>query len=341
MTVKPTGSSFQIPINVTGTKEPKEKEIPPQGDQVLCSLTSPDLTTFKSISIPSIPSIQPISSISGGGASFLAKANAVSTSLASQTATAGPGTSTVFKALEDQIAQMEQMKSVMDAFGNKTKSQEIGSKIEAKKKELIALKASPPPVFSAQEKDEIASYIEGRGAMPTSFKPEYQQALDHMKSLVINGMHFTSQDMKNIPPQDAFVRMMENPYAGYADQVCYQTQDGRGTVMSTMRPPYLAPLDVFITNTKKGYVFYDTSSGTPEPVLKAGDFITKFKDRLDEAVVWAVDGSYVTPDRAEEIKARIELDDMTSGLSAPAYKPCIEEDNDVVIIGGIVLEKKH
>ncbi|MDQ7821722.1 MAG: hypothetical protein RDV48_02895 [Candidatus Eremiobacteraeota bacterium] len=162
-----------------------------------------------------------------------------------------------------------------------------------------------------------------------------------MSSLARNGMHFTSQDMKELPPAEAFVRMMENPYAGYGDQVCYKTHENGFTVMATMRPPHLAPLDMFITGTRKGYVFYDTTSGTPEPVGKAGDFITKFKDRLDEAVVWAVDGSYVTMEKAEEIKARIEIEGLASELEAPKDLPSIEETDDVVIIGGIVLEKRH
>ncbi|MGV8122912.1 MAG: hypothetical protein AB2L14_24390 [Candidatus Xenobiia bacterium LiM19] len=359
MAIQPTGSSFQTQINVTGTKEPKEKEPPLQEDQVLCSLTSPGFNSFKSISIPSIPSIQPvqaiqpvqpvqaiqavqpISSISGGGNSPLAKANVVSTSLASQTATAGSGTAAVFKALEDQIAQMEQMKSLMDSFGNKAKAQEIGNKIAAKKNELAAVKASPPHVFSQKEKEEISSYIEGKGPMPSSFKPEQQQALDRMSSLARNGMHFSIDCMKEIPPDEAFVRIMENPYASFGNQVSFKTFEDNSIVMATLRPQYLAPLDVFITGTKKGYVFYDTSSGSPKPVQKATDFISRFKDHLDEAVVWAVDGSYVTPEKADEIKARLEMEEMASELSAPTDRPSIEEDNDVVIIGGIVLEKKH
>ncbi|MHC9543262.1 MAG: hypothetical protein AB9903_27440 [Vulcanimicrobiota bacterium] len=362
MAIQPAGSSFRTQINVTGSKEPKEKETPSQEDQVLCSLTSPGFNSFKSFSMPSIPSIQPIqviqpvqavqpvqaiqaiqpiSSISGGGSSPLTKANVVSTSLASQTATAGSGTAAVFKALEDQIAQMEQMKSIMDAFGNKTKAQEIGNNIAAKKKELAAVKASPPHVFSQTEKEEISSYIEGKGPMPSSFNPEQQQALDRMSSLARNGMHFTSHDMKDIPPGEAFVRIMENPYASFGNQVSFKTFEDKGIVMATMRPQYLAPLDVFISGTKKGYVFYDNSSGTPKPVQKATDFISRFKDHLDEAVVWAVDGSYVTPEKADEIKARLEMEEMASELSAPTDRPSIEEDDNVVIIGGIVLEKKH
>jgi hypothetical protein len=236
---------------------------------------------------------------------------------------------------------MESMKSLMETVGNKAKAQEIGVKIAEKKKDLAALKASPPPVFSQSDRAEISAYIEGNGPMPSKLSPEQQKDLDRMTSLSKNGMHFTTDKMQDLPAGEAFARIIENPHASFGDQVCYKTFKDGFITMSTMRPSYLAPLDVFISNTKKGYVFYDNSSGKPEPVLDAGEFIKRFKDRLDEALVWAVDGSYVSPEKADEIKSRIETEELASGLDMPGDRPSIEEGENEVIIGGIVLEKKR
>jgi len=361
MTINPTNLSFQPAADQPGAQINREKEMPVQGDQV--TLGSSSAKSFmNAASIPTIPSIhmitpvqaiqpvqavQPVQAIptipgiSGSLSSTVAKGNVVSTATASHAASAGPGAPAVYKALEDQIKMMEDMKYIMDKVGNKAKAQELGAKIAEKKKDLAALKASPPPVFSQSDREDISAYIEGKGPMPSKLSPDQQKALDRMASLARNGMHFTNGIMEELPAGEAFARIMENPQAGFGDQVSYKTYSNGNIVMATMRPPYLAPLDVFITGTRKGYVFYDNSSGKPEPVLDAGDFIKKFKDRLDEALVWAVDGSYVSPEKADEIKARFETEELASGLDTPGDRPSIEESENEVIIGGIVLEKKR
>jgi hypothetical protein len=249
-------------------------------------------------------------------------------------------TSDEWKPLEQQIETIESMQKLNEMVGNHAKAKELAAIVTAKKKELEQLKATPPPPPIDQSvKDEIAAYIQNKGPMPSSLDGTQKEYLDHIKSLAGNGMHFNSADWQPLAPEDAFCRLVETRVISFDNQVQYQTSVNGGLQMTTLRPAYLNPLDQFVTYSKKGYVFYDKTPNGPVAVRTASEFIEKFKDNPKGALVMTIDGSLVSPEEADKIKAQQELDGMISGIAGGAEKPTIIDEDDFVVIGGVVLQK--
>lgn len=244
------------------------------------------------------------------------------------------------KEIENTIKLLEGMRDISRSLGNNKKAQELTSAIEKKKALLKELKSAPPlPVITDGQKSKIGDYIRGLGPMPLDLNDGVKDKLEHFRSLVVNGMAFSDSSMQELKSEEAFSRLVSKRWHSREDQVQYKTIDGDYMVFSTLRPDYVKPLDHFIKNSKKGFVFYENKDGAYKPLRTAGEFLDVYKDNPEGALVKTLDDRYVTADEAARLMAEREIKGMIpQGMDE--MKPQIVEEDDMVIIGGVILRKK-
>ena len=241
--------------------------------------------------------------------------------------------------LRKNIQNMESMYAMMKRFGNGAKADQIKASIEKKKKMLEEAKnAPPPPQITGELKSKISDFITKKGQMPSELDSANQEHLKEFASLIDNGMTFSNKSFQDMKPEDAFGQLIGTKYQGMDNQVMYKTYEGGMIAMSTLRTEYLKSLDHFIKYSKKGYVFYEKKDQGYQPLKTAREFIEKFQDNPDEALVIAADGTLVKPDKAMKIKAEQELRQLVPDDNKE--KPEIIQKEDTVIIGGVVLKKR-
>jgi hypothetical protein len=242
------------------------------------------------------------------------------------------------QALRDDIRNLESMQSLLRQMGNSAKAGELAKTIDMKKKLLKEAQSSPPQGISGELRNEVADYIKGSRRMPDGLRPENKERLESFASLARNGMTFTDHSWKDLAPEEAFTRLVEVSYHDAQSQVMYKTFENGKISLATLRPDYLKPLDRFITYSKKGFIFFDKTEKGYVPVKSAGDFIRIYRENPDDAVVQAVDGSYVTPD----VAAKILLDREVRELIPRDDKdrPDVIQKGDEVVIGGVVLKRR-
>ncbi|MCD4783853.1 MAG: hypothetical protein K8T10_08520 [Candidatus Eremiobacteraeota bacterium] len=246
------------------------------------------------------------------------------------------------KALRENIKNLESMYAVMGKFGSKDKTEKLKASIESKKKLLEEIKNGPPPPEITEElKKGVADFISAKGTMPAGLDKDNQEKLEHFSSLVKNGMAFTDNSYKQLEPADAFCRLVGTKFHGVENQVMYRTYQDGMTALSTFRPEYVKPLDIFIKGSKRGLTFHEKTKSGYEPITTAADFIKKYKANPEEAVVKAIDGSFVKPEKALRMKAEKEIMEMIPEKSEPGERPVIIQKEDSVIIGGVVLKKNR
>jgi len=248
------------------------------------------------------------------------------------------------QALRDNIKNLESMYAIMKQFGNKDKTEKMKTAIENKKKLLEEIKNGPPPPTITEElKKGVADYINVKGSIPAELGKEDQDKLEHFTSLVKGGMSFTDSSMQPMEPADAFCKLIGTKFHDFKNQVMYRTYDNSSgmTQLSTFRPEYVKPLDTFIKYSRKGLTFHEKTDSGYEPITDAGDFIKKYKTNPEDAVVKAMDGSFVKPEKALRMKAEKEIMELVPEELEPGEKPMIIQKEDVVIIGGVVLKKNR
>ena len=241
--------------------------------------------------------------------------------------------------LKKNIESMETIYALMSKLGNKEKANQIKASIDKKKNELEEAKSAPPPQQIDDElKSQVTDFINGKCTMPDGLSDENKGYLEDFASLAKDGMTFSNSMMQPMSFDDAFAKLVGKKFHGFGDQVMYTTSEGGMIKMSTLRPQYVKPLATFIKYSKKGFVFYDKTERGYQPVKTAEEFIKTFMDNPQDAVVEAVDGSFVTPDKAVKMKHEQELKAMIP--DEPRERPEIVEKEDTVIIGGVVLKKR-
>lgn len=246
------------------------------------------------------------------------------------------------KSLRDNIRNLESMYDLMNQLGSKEKADQIKTAIESKKKLLEEIKNAPPPQEMTDElKEGVTDFINAKCPMPAELDRDNQEKLEHFSSLVKNGMSFTDSSYQQLEPADAFCKLIETKYHSMENQVTYQTYQDGMTLSSTFRPEYIKPLNIFIKYSKKGFTFHEKTESGYEPITVANDFIKKYKENPDEAVVKAMDGSFVKPEKALRMKVEKEIMEMIPEEPKPGERPTIIQKEDSVIIGGVVLKKNR
>ena len=242
--------------------------------------------------------------------------------------------------LESCIKTQESVRDLLRTTGNHNSAADMQKKINELKKKLQEMKAAPmPPVISEETKAKIGDYIRGLGEMPADLDDSVKEKLELFRSLVVNGVHFTTIMLDDLSSEEAFCRLITIRNPGTFDQIGYQSIEDNKTVTATLRPDYLKALDHFVKYSKKGFVFYRQEGQEHIPVLKAREFVTVFKNNPEGALVRTADGRYMTAEEAVKTIAEQELRGMILE-STPGEQPEIIEADDMVVIGGVVLQKR-
>lgn len=246
------------------------------------------------------------------------------------------------KELEQSITTLESLLKLMESMGNHGKSNEIKQAIENKKKQLEIAK-QPGITLSDDFKNSAASYINsgGKTKPPSGLSSDEMKILDSLISLVKNGMHFSDSNLDEIMPEDVYCRLLENKVPDINEQVRYKTYEDGKIVLSTLRPEYVNPLNHFVVYTQKGFVFFRKDENGYSRITSAKDFIDSYKNDYETAVVKAIDDRYVTPDEAIRIKTEREIKGMMPEETENTEKPRIINEDDFIIIGGVILKKKN
>lgn len=243
--------------------------------------------------------------------------------------------------LKKKIEELENLKKIQSMFGKGKNTDKIEKSIQQKKELLEKMKTMPPPQqFDDDLKAEIAVFLDGKAKMPDGISDENKEPLNQFKSLIQNGMTFSDFHMQNLMPEDAFARLMGTRFHSMDNQVMYKTSENDMIKMSTFRPEYLKPLEHFIKYSKKGFVFHRKTGNGFDPVTDAGKFIDFFRDNPEKAVVQADDGSFVLPGEAMKIRTQMEIEQMIPDKADNGVKPEIIDEGNIVIIGGVVLNKR-
>jgi hypothetical protein len=254
---------------------------------------------------------------------------------------ASPGTrpTAPTQGLENEIHRLEQLR---DIFKSSPRRTEIDGIIATRRKQL-AEAAKGPRTFSEAELAAIrASLVPAATAIDPAVPADLHQKLADFRRLVDQGVQLTDAEMKDLEPADAFVRLVRVPWHAENEQIRFKTYQDHAIVLTTLRPEYLHSLSYYADKTRDGVVFYEKKNDEFARIDSPHEFIMRYADKPESALVKALDGAFVPLEDAKRRELELTKKLMViNQVPGQGENPKVEDLGDTISIGGIVVKKRR